>query len=974
MKKKIFIALISIVLIATLGIISATDTNNIDTNTITKQTPTIQTQTDTTPNKIQNKNITKKTQKNTKQATTTEVNNYDELINEINTAKTSNTDEHIINLKTGDYNATGNIVWGNTVGTTRTLTINGNNITLDGNGKYQFMEILKEHNLNLKNIRLLNFNAQRGGAIQNKGTLIITNSTLNNNTAGEYGGAIHNEEYGTVTITQSTLENNTAKNGGGAIQNKETLIITNSTLNNNTAKNGGGAIYSTGTLTITQSTLNNNNANGSGGTIDNAGKIIITNTTLNNNNANESGGTIVNSGKIIITNSTLNNNTAGEYGGAIHNDEYGTVTLTQSTLNNNTAGEYGGAIHNKNILMIYYSNFINNSDKTIYSETEYTFINSTIYNETINNENETSTIKELEEKIKNLTQTIEELQNKNNQLEQENNQKQTTIDTLNNTNQQLENTNKNLNNTVNTQKQTINDLENNLNIANNKTTQQEKQIQELNTTLNNANNQINNLNNNIKDMNKKIQELTEEKSALNKTNNILENTITNLNTLINNQKQTINDLENNLNIANNKTTQQEKQIQELNTALSTAETSLQNNNNLIKELNQIITTLNNQIKQLTTPINTKVTINTMNTAKYGENTTITGTLKDNDGNTIRYGILNVTVNKDSILIGTDNKGVYTYTITPNTMDNNIVTVTSITTDKYTTSSAKTTFNVIKATPTLKINSISAVKYKDSVVVSGSLVDSNKKAVNGASLNIQINSKTVNVKTDNDGLFTYKTTTTSMGTNNVTITYAGNSYYNKVSKKTTFKVNKQNLLLIVDHVSNGLKYKDSLVVGGRLVDGNGKAIANSQVSLKFNGKTYKAKTDKNGYYKVTTRATTIDKNNLTVTYAGNKYYNKVTAKTTFTVAKQDLVITFNTVKYSNGKVTISGTFTDRNRHALMNSLARITLNGKQGTAKTDKTGTVTYTTKASKGTYKVTLAYPGNARYNAYSKTSTVKTA
>ncbi|MBR0472931.1 MAG: hypothetical protein IJI98_09580, partial [Methanosphaera sp.] len=131
---------------------------------------------------------------------------------------------------------------------------------------------------------------------------------------------------------------------------------------------------------------------------------------------------------------------------------------------------------------------------------------------------------------------------------------------------------------------------------------------------------------------------------------------------------------------------------------------------------------------------------------------------------------------------------------------------------------------------------------------------------------------------------------------------------------------------------------------------------------------------NCYYKVTTRATTMDKNNLTVTYAGNTKYNKAPAQTTCTVAKQDIVITFNTVKYSNGKVTISGTFTDRNRHALMNSLARITLNGKQGTAKTDKTGTFTYTTKANKGTYKVTLAYPGNARYNAYSKTSTVKTA
>ena len=502
---------------------------------------------------------------------------------------------------------------------------------------------------------------------------------------------------------------------------------------------------------------------------------------------------------------------------------------------------------------------------------------------------------------------------------------------------------------------------------NNTIKEQEEHISNLQDNLTKASTEIANQNKTINDQKAQIDKLNKDLAQAQKNLN-------DANTKIANQNKTIADLEKQLADANKKIDALTKQNADLEKQLADLKQKVDALTKTVDTLNKTVAARDNTIKELTTKVATKITVTKINTTTVGSTVTVTGKVTDKNGKALNNMPVSIKINTGTTKVVTNANGVYKYTTTAWSVGTSNVTVSAIANDKYTTSSAKTTFKVSKAKPVLKINSISAVKYKDKVTVTGSLMDNNNKAINGAQITLKINSKSVKVKTGKDGSFTYTTSATSMGTNNVTATYNGNTKYNKVTGKTTFKVNKQNLILTVDRVASGLKYKDPLVVGGRLVDGNGKAVANTQVSLKFNGQTYKAKTDTNGYYKVTTRATTMDKNNLTVTYAGNTKYNKATAKTTFTVAKQDIVITFNTVKYSNGKVTISGTFTDRNRHALMNSLARITLNGKQGTAKTDKTGTFTYTTKANKGTYKVTLAYPGNARYNAYSKTSTVKTA
>lgn len=90
---------------------------------------------------------------------------------------------------------------------------------------------------------------QYGAAIYNGGGLtLIDNSVFTNNKAGQ-AGAIHNNA-GAMVITNSRFENNEATSySGGAIYNKGSLLIRDTDFIGNKASSGG-AIYSSSDLTI----------------------------------------------------------------------------------------------------------------------------------------------------------------------------------------------------------------------------------------------------------------------------------------------------------------------------------------------------------------------------------------------------------------------------------------------------------------------------------------------------------------------------------------------------------------------------------------------------------------------------------------------------------------------------------------------------------------------------------------------------
>jgi hypothetical protein len=131
-------------------------------------------------------------------------------------------------------------------GTTPLLNVTGGTLTLDG-------------------LTLAHGAAPAGsaGAVSlNHGTLVMTNSTVSNNSAPSAGGILNH--LGTLTVTNSTFSGNTATNYGGAIFNFGHTTISNSTFSGNSAgAGGGGAMFNNaGTITITASIIANSRTGG----------------------------------------------------------------------------------------------------------------------------------------------------------------------------------------------------------------------------------------------------------------------------------------------------------------------------------------------------------------------------------------------------------------------------------------------------------------------------------------------------------------------------------------------------------------------------------------------------------------------------------------------------------------------------------------------------------------------------------------
>ena len=235
-----------------------------------------------------------------------------------------------------------------------------------------------------------------------EGNVVIYNSTLNNNNATEYGGAIYIKK-GNVTVNGSSFINNSATKGfGGAIfvNTGIVTVINGSSFINNTANfdggticiggtgdvivNGsyftdnyaytGGAICINGTGDVTvingSSFINNTAESGFGGAIyTENGSVAVTNGSSFINNTVESGdgGAIYVNGNVnVIDSSFINNSVTGmyNYGGAICIGDSGNVNVTSSSfINNSAVYGTGGVIRiiSSGNITIKGSSFINNS-------------------------------------------------------------------------------------------------------------------------------------------------------------------------------------------------------------------------------------------------------------------------------------------------------------------------------------------------------------------------------------------------------------------------------------------------------------------------------------------------------------------------------------------------------------------------------------------------------------------------------------
>ncbi len=176
--------------------------------------------------------------------------------------------------------------------------------------------------------------------VATSGTLGLENVILRNGDPGSFwnGGAIHNR--GTLSIADSSIIANSAYEGGGINHDSSgTLTVTDSTISGNSAYLFGGGLinYDFGPASITGSTISDNEAFGAGGVMAYFGTVTLTNSTVSDNRASfgAGGGLRTDYGSIHLVNSTLSGNSASS--GANLYGYFG-MTLTGSVVANPAGG------------------------------------------------------------------------------------------------------------------------------------------------------------------------------------------------------------------------------------------------------------------------------------------------------------------------------------------------------------------------------------------------------------------------------------------------------------------------------------------------------------------------------------------------------------------------------------------------------------------------------------------------------------
>ena len=174
----------------------------------------------------------------------------------------------------------------------------------------------------------------------------------NNGTAMEING-------NDATLENSTFTNNTGTTGAGVVINGNGASLNNATFTNNTAETGAGVVINGNGASVENSTFIGNNATSGAGIISNGNGTDIKGSTFENNTAYTGAGVILNGNEANIENSTFVGNNA-TVGAGIVSTGNGT-NISDSTFTNNTATTGAGVVSSGNGVTIKDSEFANNT-------------------------------------------------------------------------------------------------------------------------------------------------------------------------------------------------------------------------------------------------------------------------------------------------------------------------------------------------------------------------------------------------------------------------------------------------------------------------------------------------------------------------------------------------------------------------------------------------------------------------------------
>ena len=270
------------------------------------------------------------------------------------------------------------------------------------------------------------------------------------------------------------------------------------------------------------------------------------------------------------------------------------------------------------------------------------------------------------------------------------------------------------------------------------------------------------------------------------------------------------------------------------------------------------------------------------TTTYNVNKDILITLTDGEGNPLSdftvsvdlNGVKNYTTDSNGqVKVSTKGLIPKTYTATISYAGNDLYNESSATA-KVTINKINTKLTAAKVTATYNVNKYLIITLKDA---SGNPLAKKK-------ITVKVGSIAKNLTTNSSGKVAVLISKLVPKTYTASISFAGDSYYNKSSAKATVVVKKATPKLTAKAKTFKVKVKTKNYAI-TLKNNKGAVMKSTKVTLKVNGKTYTVKTNSKGV--ATFKITNLKKKGTftaVVTYAGSKYYNKVTKKPKITVKK------------------------------------------------------------------------------------------
>jgi CSLREA domain-containing protein len=169
--------------------------------------------------------------------------------------------------------------------------------------------------------------------------VVISGVAILNGAAGSnWGGGVRNLSSG-LFLRAVAIDGNSAATGGGIHNPPGTfLLVTESTIADNTATQEGGGVFNDGSLALVNATVSGNSGQLAGGGLENRGELSLGNVTVSGNVAPQGAGILsfTDTAVATIANATITAN-SGTTGAGIEIGWSGTATI-RNTILANTAG------------------------------------------------------------------------------------------------------------------------------------------------------------------------------------------------------------------------------------------------------------------------------------------------------------------------------------------------------------------------------------------------------------------------------------------------------------------------------------------------------------------------------------------------------------------------------------------------------------------------------------------------------------